>query len=352
MKNLTKSLLIALISCVCLSSCIYAKSGIKPSKDRIERNVAVKNFSKVSSNGNFSVVYEQAEKVEAVLQCPSNLEQYVEIVNNGEELVIRYKKDVRIDYSGLNWDENCIRVKLKSPDIDKITLNGSGDFRAVGDVAAEKLSVALNGSGDIILNGVRCNKATSPGDFAAQLNGSGDLNVRGEVLANNAALQLNGSGDLNIYKVVAHSLAAQLNGSGDLGLNTAVAEKSGFVLNGSGDLNMKNIQSTNIDSKLMGSGDLGLGNIVADAVNGTIQGSGDMTFRGTCQTAIFNSESSSDINASGLVAQYVEANAGGSSEITCFAQKELKASIGGSASISYRGDAQVNCTTKEKPSRM
>lgn len=352
MKKLSKVLLLGLaVMSMSLNSCIFAKGGVVPSGNIITKNIPINDFEKVTAEGSMSVYFEQSSQVGAVLECSDNIAPYVEVFNQGNELVVRYKKGIVINLFGKDSKKNKVKVSIKSPKINSINLNGSGDFIATGDLAAENLSVNLNGSGDIDLKGVRCNAGAQPGAFAAQLNGSGDIVVAGEILANSTAIQLNGSGDIKTKNIVAHTLASQLNGSGDVVILSAIADKSNVELSGSGDLVIKDLRSSNIDSKLNGSGDLSVCRMLADEVHGSVVGSGDMRLTGRCQKAVLVSSGSSELSAAELEAGDVEAQASGSSEISCNAQRDLSASIENSAEITFTGNATVRCATKRQPQR-
>ena len=116
---------------------------------------------------------------------------------------------------------NCVRsTRLRFPDLDQLsqkrrlipgflvwTLSGSGDIK-LADLSAEKVSVMLSGSGNVILAG-----SETAAEFKATISGSGNIKSI-DFPANDVSVKIVGSGNCWVNSV--KNLVAKLAGSGNV----------------------------------------------------------------------------------------------------------------------------------------
>lgn len=137
-----------------------------------------------------------------------------------------------------------IEVELVLPSLNELVVNGSGDSMVNG-FSGERLSVQLQGSGNLTFNGRYKN-------VEAGVHGSGDLNLNtgyGEKIA----LEMVGSGAIT-SSGSCKELTAELTGSGDLNAQHLASDKVVVTLQGSGTTNVFARQAADVTVK--GTGDI------------------------------------------------------------------------------------------------
>lgn len=109
-------------------------------------------------------------------------------------------------------------------------------------------------------------------------------------------------------------------------------------LTGSGDIwNEDVIKGSDFKMQVTGSGDIML-NLDVQDLEGQITGSGDIEVKGNAQNFECKVTGSGDFKAFDLNAKNVEARISGSGDIQVTATESLKASIGGSGDVVYKGN--------------
>jgi hypothetical protein len=121
--------------------------------------------------------------------------------------------------------KNPIEINLQAPGLARVVLKGSGNI-ALDRVAKEKISLEINGSGNISGKG-------KTSDIVASIDGSGNLRL-GELRATNARIVLNGSGNARVSAT--DMLSGEINGSGDI-VYSGSPRRVNRVIHGSGNIN-------------------------------------------------------------------------------------------------------------------
>lgn len=80
--------------------------------------------------------------------------------------------------------------KSASPEINAITINGSGDF-TTSDLTSTNLEININGSGSFTANRINTSTAT------AKVNGSGEISIK-SLKSTNTETDVNGSGEITV----------------------------------------------------------------------------------------------------------------------------------------------------------
>jgi hypothetical protein len=161
-------------------------------------------------------------------------------------------------------NRNPIEVEVTLPELQKLSLRGSGKGQVMGFKGAQ-LELALNGSGDLELDGEYKN-------INANLRGSGDLSLSTSN-SDKVELDIIGSGNITA-KGQSKSLVTQLNGSGDISAEQLLADIVNITLNGSGNTDVHAKQSVNVN----------------------LRGSGDVMVRGQPQQRTITKHGSGDVN--------------------------------------------------------
>ncbi|MEP7128989.1 MAG: head GIN domain-containing protein [Chitinophagales bacterium] len=129
-----------------------------------------------------------------------------------------------------------------------------------------------------------------------ELNGSGSMAVLTELHSKNLALEVNGSGNIKTRNIKAEHLTATINGSGailELGGQANTAE---MEVNGSGNIDADKLVCTNASATTTGSGNISAG--TPSSFDATITGSGTIFYNGNAASIKKN------VTGSGKVIQH------------------------------------------------
>lgn len=310
-------------SCSCDLICSIAESSEEGNYPQSLTKLAVADFSSVQNSTVIDVNYTQGKNDSIELVCPEICKESIIIKVENGCLNIFYDPELS------NESRNKLSKMLKhskmyvsSQTISAVTINGSSAFGVAGDLNVEKFDAVLNGSGDILLQGMQCK-----GDVTLSVNGSGDIVLARELKAKSVKVDVNGSGDVRCEMITAYDVLATVDGSGDVVLANVTSINCRLGVNGSGDLRMKAIKVEDVDASLTGSG--------------------DVVMSGVCEKAVLTLIGSGDISAKDLVAQDVTASVTSSGDITCSAQQNLVARVTGSGNIGYIGSPKLTINAKK-----
>ncbi|WP_265562114.1 head GIN domain-containing protein [Sphingomicrobium arenosum] len=134
---------------------------------------------------------------ELVVQTDDNIIDMIHSDVEGETLTIRSRGSYRT--------KSGVKAFLTLPDLDKAEVHGSGNIRII-DWQGERLTLQVNGSGDIDLKG---RVAT----VEANVHGSGDVDLR-QARIGRVDAEVAGSGDIRTG--APRQVSAVVHGSGDI----------------------------------------------------------------------------------------------------------------------------------------
>lgn len=165
-----------------------------------------------------------------------------------------------------------LRVVVTSPDIESLSVSGSGNLIQEGTLHASKdLSLKVSGSGDVQTGDIDCRDfsahvsgsgslravTVSCAGFEASTSGSGSIGIEALTASGPASARISGSGRIRLHEVaVDGDMDLKTSGSGSIlvngrcGVVTATTSGSGSI---SGDLS-----HTGIHTHTSGSGDVNL----------------------------------------------------------------------------------------------
>lgn len=180
-----------------LQSCTKSITGEGPI---VTENRQTPMFTKVKVNGSSDLEIVQAPNLKVIVTGYGNLLNiYESTVDNGE-LLLGFK-------TRYNIKNDNIKVRIETPDIRGVNINGSGDIRVSGFANGIALNSIINGSGSIRI----LNSAFDTMNFL--INGSGDI-LSATVVTKNAEATIQGSG--NIFLNCTQSLKLRIYGSGNI----------------------------------------------------------------------------------------------------------------------------------------
>jgi len=217
-----KKLLLALaIIAVAGSSCRYGFGKRVSGNGTIQSEEhTVTSFKNVLVSDGMDVSLLQGEVKPVKIETDDNLLQYVEVIQQGDDLVIREKKGYDLDPS------NKIKVYVTTPVYHRVHLSGAGTIESEGkimnpdemeihvsgagavkmDLKAPAVKATLSGAGSIALQG-------DTKDIDISLSGAGSAHCFG-LLAENAKVSISGVGNADVYASV--SMEAHVSGIGSV----------------------------------------------------------------------------------------------------------------------------------------
>ncbi|MEL7588858.1 MAG: head GIN domain-containing protein [Prolixibacteraceae bacterium] len=211
--------------------------GVQAAEEK--REVAA--FSGISLRIPATVYISQGDKqaIEIVAK-ESALEQIITEVND-RELVIRFPGK---SYVWKDFTPGKIEIFITVPEIDRLSVAGSGDIIGDGPVKSRIVDLTISGSGKLILGDLTAERVK------VSISGSGDMELSGTGEAVDLGIIISGSGNFKGIGFAAEDVNVKIAGSGDATVHAVKSLKVRTA--GSGDVNYKGNPA--IDQSILGSG--------------------------------------------------------------------------------------------------
>lgn len=205
------------------------------------RTFDVAGFTGIRNSTSADVQVFQSSNFKVEVTANAHVFEDLEIKVDSNVLQIESKGKLSITRS---WGKVLVKVWL--PNINSLSLNGSGNCTLQTPIKSDNLQIAHNGSGNIHLREIDAKTVSM--DF----NGSGNVSVMGDGKAAELRVKSSGSGNINLAGLTATTAIVKLNGSGNAEISST-KEFKGSV-NGSGNITLYG--SPLMDVKVNGSGRL------------------------------------------------------------------------------------------------
>ena len=194
-------------------------------------------------------------KIDANVHLKQGNTQSVEVKGNGEtlnrlitdvndrKLVIKFPSDTWFK----KWNPGPVDIYVTIPQIDALTISGSGSIVSKEKINSRILSLTLSGSGDINLADLSAEKVS------VMLSGSGNVHLSGssETAAEFKAT-ISGSGNVKAVDFPADDVNVKIGGSGNCWVNSV--KNLVAKLAGSGNVIYRG--NPLVDSSILGSGNV------------------------------------------------------------------------------------------------
>ncbi|NRA93872.1 MAG: DUF2807 domain-containing protein [Psychroserpens sp.] len=221
-------------------SCSYAGKKVKGNGQMTSITRNTSDYDGIKCAGSFDYILVSGTEGKITLNGESNLLDYIITEVKDNNLIIKVKNNVNLRPS----TNKGIKITIPFKDIDEVSLAGSGDLWNEDVIKSDDLSVALAGSGDVVLD---IQTTSVEGNVA----GSGDLTLRGNT--DNLEANVAGSGDFHGFKLQSNHTKVAVAGSGDA---KVVSNESLYArVAGSGDIEYRGNPSKE-DTKVSGSGSI------------------------------------------------------------------------------------------------
>jgi len=262
---------------VLLSVFSVAQVTIKPPNKTIHYEVRNPNgFNSIHNSSSADLIITQGDQRSVV------------VGSSERELIPHIKTRIKNQTLYVSIDANyrnvkVIEVKITIPELESLTVAGSGDVIFTNVMVEPSMDILIDGSGDI--SGV-----LEVDKLNITVNGSGDVDLAG--VNNELNLEISGSGDVFIKDLKLNECIVLNHGSGDVKLVGKSAYLNANTL-GSGDLMGYGLKAVRVQAVLKGSGDMLL--FPVNSLNASLEGSGDIYYKGSPSEVITSEKGSGEI---------------------------------------------------------
>lgn len=242
MKHLKITVIASIIISLSLTGCTRSLFCTHGEGEIIERTLDIREFNQLELCGSFDAEIIQGEEFTVTARGHEN------IIRDLNTFVTNNTWRAKLDKACYNYYELTLFISL--PEIESITVEGSGDVYTEGVFIQDQFSAVIKGSGDI---------------FCAN-----------PIEAESVYLDIAGSGDIEA-KIITDYTNSRIEGSGEIYLSGSSIEQDIYIL-GSGDYLSSNLMTDYTGVKITGSGNTEVN--AAEALNITIEGSGNVYYTG------------------------------------------------------------------------
>ena len=225
----------------------------------------VESFTKLSFRVPGKLYLRQGSPQKVELEGSRDILKEVETEVSGGRLVIG--KENR--WMNWGWGNDKITAYVTVPDLDAISVSGSGDLIGEGKWTASDMRLSVSGSGSLNL------EVDASGNLEADVSGSGDVDLKGS--CSNFDSDVSGSGKVMLALTIRDQADFGVSGSGKIQA-TGSAKTVKTSISGSGKVLAANLEADKCEIRISGSGDVEV-NVKSD-LDATISGSGSISYKG------------------------------------------------------------------------
>jgi hypothetical protein len=195
----------------------------------------VDDFTAVAFGVAGELILVQGSTFSVVLEGDEDFLEEIETTVRGNRLIIRHD-------SWFSFGNKKVTAYVTMPEVEGLSVSGSGKMIAEGSIRAEDLDMNVSGSGRIELMDLNAES------IECSISGSGTIELKGK--AEDGELSISGSGDYYGQSFPLSTLDVSISGSGTC--RTTVEDDLTARVSGSGDVYYSG--SPRVDARVSGSG--------------------------------------------------------------------------------------------------
>lgn len=223
-----------------LTSCEEFNFCINGEGDIVTETIEIADFTSVSLIGADDIVISYGETQEVTATGHANIIDRLKTDVSGNKWNVRLEAGTYTNYE--------LTIYITMPDVEKISILGSGDVYVNDFINGGDLELNIGGSGDMELN-----RMEGCPLIDADITGSGDIRIEGETPdLETLNISILGSGNFEAYPAQAVETYIDVIGSGDCYVSTI--DYLDVHISGSGDVYYKG--TPEVDLKVTGSGNV------------------------------------------------------------------------------------------------
>jgi hypothetical protein len=162
-------------------------------------------FTEISVRNNANVILLQGPEQSVTATAKEETIGKLIVEVKDRRLIIRYPTNTWFDSK---WNPGEVTVNVTMPQIDDLSVSGSGSISADDFISSRILDCLVSGAGFIRLMNLKADKITT------RLSGPGHLQLAGEEVVSELKLSLSGSGGVKSSGLKAKSVNVLISGSG------------------------------------------------------------------------------------------------------------------------------------------
>lgn len=228
----------------------------------------VENFTKVSFRYPGKLYIKQGSPQKVEVEGSEDALKEVEFEVDGRRLTIG-KEDSWFNWNDWN-DNDKITVYITVPEIEGLSVSGSGDIIGQSKITTDDLDLNVSGSGTLQLD------MNAGGNVEADVSGSGEIDLRGRCRRFDS--DVSGSGKVTLSVDVAEQADFSVSGSGRIGASGS-ARSVQTNISGSGKVLAADLVTDRCVVRISGSGDVEIN--VKNELDANISGSGSVSYKGS-----------------------------------------------------------------------
>jgi len=159
-------------------------------------------------------------------------------------------------------------------------------------------------------------------------------------------IRLDATEPVNYYLTVTDLDTIEITSAGDINAPDLDAERFSINISSSGDLEIGDLEADTLTVKISSSGDVTLGELNADTLEIDIDSTGNLDITGgEVKSQDINISSTGKYAAEELVSDEADVRINSTGSVTIWVLDQLKANLGSSGDLRYRGNPTVDATT-------
>lgn len=243
---------------------LILSSALLNAQSRDTRNVD--QFTKISFRYPGKLYLKQGSPQKVELEGDKDVLKEIGTDVEGNRLIIGKEDNL------FNWkwdDDDKITVYITVPDIEAVSVSGSGDVIGQTKINGKDFKFNVSGSGSLSLD------VDANGDIEADVSGSGDIDLKGK--CSEFESDVSGSGKVMLAMTITNTADLSVSGSGKIQASGTSDEVKANV-SGSGKILAADHETNRCDVRISGSGDVEIN--VKNELDATISGSGTVSYKG------------------------------------------------------------------------
>lgn len=227
----------------------------------------VDSFTKINFRFPGKLYLKQGSPQKVELQGDKDVLEEVETEVTGDRLTIGKEGN---SWFSWDWDnDDRITVYITVPEIEGLSVSGSGDLVAEGEITGDDMDLNVSGSGSLTI------ELELTGDLEADVSGSGNIDVKGKCRSFES--DVSGSGRVQLAALVREKADFGVSGSGRIQARGSASEVLATI-SGSGKVLAADLLAKSCEIRISGSGDVEIN--VKEELTANISGSGTVSYRG------------------------------------------------------------------------
>jgi hypothetical protein len=243
---------------------ILFSASLSMAQNREVRNV--ESFTKISFGYPGKLYLKQGSPQKVELEGDKDVLEEIETEVEGGRLKIG-KEGKWFDWK---FDDNDkITVYITVPNIQGVSVSGSGDVIGQSKIRTNDLDLNVSGSGSLSLD------VEASGDVEADVSGSGDMDLKGHFESFES--DVSGAGKVILVATIDNTADFGISGSGKIEARGQAGEVKTNI-SGSGRVLAADLETNRCEVRISGSGSVEIN--VKDELNANISGSGSVAYKG------------------------------------------------------------------------